>query len=153
MKKLVLTVILLAFVSAIPSFAMKVITNKELDRTVPSRSSRPGTEMQLGSYQETTYTIPKNRAGYRDGWGYQGVTYEKYYKPLISRDIRFELVGTHWDYPKATNYQLEKVTKTYNTAYKNLYGKRYMREAADYYVVDTINHPNNAVQAGYDERI
>ena len=147
MKKLVLTVLLLSFAIA-PCFAMKVITNKELDRTVPSRTSGFGYNSEVNNYQDTTYRYLPGRDGYRYGWGYQGVTYEKYYKPIIGRDIRTELIGTNWNYPLATNGQLERVSKN-NSNLNNLgLNKKYIREAADYFIVDTINHPQSAVPAG-----
>ncbi len=140
MKKVIIAALLLSFISAAPVFAMRVITNTDLDRTVPSRSFKPGAEI---TEETTTYG---NK--YKPTNLYQGIAYEKYYKPVLSNGIRRDLIGTTWDFPEygtATPQQVVKKT------YYNKLGKRYMREAADYYVVDTIRHPNNAIMAGYDE--
>ena len=159
MKKLVLTVLLLSFISVVPSFGMKLITNTPMDRTVPSRCSGQGSEYTVEStyVQTPSQTTPGYSTGYRDGWGYQGVTYERYYKPLLGVGIRPELVGTTWNYPSYKEYPAQTtqaVTKTYNNVFKNSFDKRYIREAADYYVVDTITHPNNAIMVNsLDERL
>ncbi|MBQ9246116.1 hypothetical protein IJ182_07610 [bacterium] len=153
MKKIILAILLFSFISTVPSFGMKIITNTDLDRKVPSRCMGPGTDTYVDTYVETTYNTPTNQKGYRYGWGYQGLTYEKYYKPVLGQGIRPELIGTTWDYPSERNYNPQKTVKKYTDVYNTQLAKRYMREAADYYVVDTISHPDNAVQAGYDNEI
>ena len=156
MKKFIVTLLLISFISTVPSYGMKLITNKTTDRTVPSRCSGPGSESYLDDGVTKTYYTPGQKTTYGGPYtGYQAVTYEKYYKPILSKNIRTELIGTTWYYPDYTvqtpgTYTVEK-TGAIKT--KDLLSRRYMREAADYYVVDTINNPNHAVEAKHEEYI
>lgn len=151
MKKLIVTILLFSFISVIPSYGMKVITNKPLDRTVPSRSS--GTFNDYNSTDTTTYEATLGSSSSYGGIkGYQAVRFYQYYKPGLSRDLRPELLGTRWDYPAYTIENPGSVTvKKANHDHSKPNLKRYMREAADYYVVDTINHPDSAVESKHED--
>ncbi len=151
MKKLIVTILLFSFISVVPSYGMKVITNKPLDRTVPSRSSGPSAD-----YSSTDSTIyeynPGSSVGYGGIRGYQAVRFYQYYKPGLSRDIRPELLGTIWHYPDYLAENPGSVNvKQNNHDHSKANLRRYMREAADYYVVDTINHPDSAVESKHED--
>ena len=149
MKKLAVTLLLLAFIAG-PSFAMKVITNKDTDRTVPSRCMRPGFEA-VSDASSSVYYTPGTSTQYGGIKGYQAVRFDQYYRPVLKRDFRNELIGTRWHYPNYTVETPSKVTvKTNSGAVKSITPSKYMREAADYYVVDTINNPNMAVEAKHE---
>ena len=151
MKKLAVTLLLFAFIAG-PSFAMKIITNKQMDRTVPSRCMRPGYEAGIGSNGSSVYYTPGETYKYGGIKGYQAVRFNQYYKPVLSKDIRYELIGTRWHYPDYTVQTPGTLTvKNNGDANKlNLRNSKYMREAADYFVVDTINNPNMAVEAKHE---
>ena len=85
--------------------------------------------------------------------GYQAAIYERYYKPILSKNIRTELIGTTWYYPDYTvttpdKYTVQTTAKSFDA---DLLSRRYMREAADYFIVDTVAHPEKAVAAKYEE--
>ena len=89
---------------------------------------------------------------------YNNEKYEQVYRPLLGENIRPELVGTTWGYA-VNNVQPNKeehiqpinnVNNEMNQG-KEILVKRFLREAADYYVIDTINRPNEAVPAGFEE--
>ena len=153
MKKFIVTLLLISFISVIPSYGMKIITNKPLDRTVPSRCMRPGTDISAETGITNTYYTPGQTTKYGGYNGYQAAIYDKYYKPILGKNIRTELVGTKWYYPDYTEttpakYTVQKTTNSYDA---NLLSRRYMREAADYFIVDTVTHPEKAVAAKYEE--
>jgi hypothetical protein len=149
MKKLAVTLLLLAFIAG-PSFAMKIITNKDTDRTVPSRCMRPGYDVVSDTASSVYYT-PGTTTQYGGIRGYQAVRFDQYYKPVLKRDFRNELIGTRWHYPNYTVETPGKVTvKGNNASAKAVIPSKYMREAADYFVVDTIHNPNTAVEAKHE---
>ena len=159
MKKFCLLFIIFSLISAIPAFAMKKILNDNNDRRVPSRCSGPVEEYT----EEETYVYNTN---YQNNQmppynaSYQMERYIHYYKPLLSQDMRTELIGTTWYYPKyVTRYTGNSVnsqpasyktsTKTKKTPKK--LSKRYLREAADYYTQDTLSsNPDKAYPAGFE---
>ena len=163
MKKILLAVILFSFFTAIPSFAMKLIINKDSDRTVPSRSigsfddiildEEPGSDfydLYKKNVRNGVFVIP----------GYQAEMYETYFVPRLKRDMRKELIGTNWKYPNyiALKAQYEEnlkqaQSKKYMLKEKdtqNKIVKRYAREAADYYYRDTLKNPDKIIPSGFD---
>lgn len=162
MKKFCLILVLFSFISVMPCFALKVIVNENTDRTVPSRCSGP-----TSSYEEE-YEMQQNDDGSQESVsqqeseiipGYQGAKYELVYKSRLGADIRPELVGTAWGYPDYTHLlnqnadeqPAEQNENMDNNQEQELITKRYLREAADYYVLDTINRPDEVIPAGFEE--
>ena len=142
MKKTLLTFIIFSCIS-VPSFAMKVITNTEADRMVPSR--------EMGSVYVPAPVDKNIKNGVYVIPGYKAETYATIYKPGLEKDIRKELVGKTWDYPDyvAIKAQYEKslLQDSKSSRLKKTI-KRHCREAADYYYRDTLN--NKIVQSGFD---
>lgn len=138
MKKVLLVLVLFAFISVMPSFSMKVILNDQSDRLVPSRcSGMLGYDDSDLNYDESQNNV-KNRIKKKDPYSY-----------TLSKYIRTELVGTKWGY-----YQEEDIQPAVNVQKsardeKLKLLKRGSREAADYYMQDTLNNPDNLVQSGF----
>ena len=153
MKKVCLTLALFIFITSVPSFAMKVILNDNNDRRVPSRCSGPVEEYSVEEYTDNTVKY-QPMSDYNSN--YVMDRYMTYYKPLLSQDMREELIGTTWYYPKyVSRYDAQKVytqpaSKTSKKVQDKL-SKRYLREAADYYTQDTLgSNPDKAYPAGFD---
>lgn len=161
MKKVCLILVLFSFISVMPCFALKLIVNETTDRTVPSRCSgsinsyeeEPEIQQQSGNIQASSSQHIKDVIP-----GYQGAKYELVFKPRLGADIRPELVGTTWGYPDYKNIIEQNIQERTTEDNKNLSNnheqelitKRYLREAADYYVIDTINRPNEIVPVGFE---
>ncbi len=158
MKKFCLLLLMFSLIS-VPAFAMKKILNDNSDRRVPSRCSGPVEEYteEETSVYDTNYQ-PNQMPSYNSS--YQMERYINYYKPLLSQDMRTELIGTTWYYPKYvtryTNNSINsqpataKTSKKAKKAKKEL-SKRYLREAADYYTQDTLGpNPDKAYPAGFE---
>lgn len=149
-----------------PSYAMKVILNDNSDRRVPSRCSGSFDDYVVeepvmdGSMQ---FNGPQNGPAFGQGGGRMGMfRYITQYKPLLSQDMRPELIGTTWYYPQRTivvnnqgtnsSGQMKgqmKTSKQEQKKSKNM-SKRYLREAADYYTQNTLgSEPNKAYPAGF----
>lgn len=146
MKKTLLTFIIFSCIS-VPSFAMKLITNTEADRMVPSR--------EMGNFYVSVPVDKNIKNGVYVIPGYKAETYATIYKPGLEKDIRKELVGKTWNYPdyvtlKAQYEQSLMQENADNTKAGRLKRtiKRHCREAADYYYRDTNN--NKLVQSGFD---
>jgi len=147
------------FLSVVPSFAIKIIVNNETDRTVPSRCSGGDVEEYIEQdYEVSSPSVNVERKFVNNMADKQRERFNLVYKPILEQDFRRELIGTTWHYPDETqNYsQPEPVQEQvynahYNDAAMQVYNKKYIREAADYYVVDTINRPDEAVPVGYED--
>ena len=160
MKKSFILMMLFSFISVMPCFALKIIVNESTDRTVPSRSSSPSELYEDYNEQEYTEEIEHNEEQQSNinQSVYNDEKYEQVYRPLLGANIRPELVGTTWGYA-VNNPQTNKeehiqpannVNNEINQG-KEILVKRFLREAADYYVIDTINRPDEAVPAGFEE--
>jgi|GEM_PF-4505054 len=180
MKKVLLTLIIFSCVCTAPGFAMKIIINKENDRIVPSRLMRDydGSkaakklddaaevkEVPVNStiVESSIYTIP----GFKGYKGWRAEEFEKYYRGLLGKNIRKELAGRIWDYPEGEDYTVIKTNYTQQTDYKTedavytkkirpkrILGteKKYDREAADYYYINTLKDPNVIIPSGTNFR-
>ncbi|MCD7780438.1 MAG: hypothetical protein LUH05_07185 [Candidatus Gastranaerophilales bacterium] len=145
MKKTFLILAIFSFVSVMPSFALKLITNDNGDRTVPSRCS--GYDGQEYIYEQD---YNSNSAVYKKYDGYQGDKFEAVYKPILSQHIRRELVGTTWYYPvNSPQQQSTDINSNITNQESDKLSKSYIREAADYYYVDTIENPQKPIPVGY----
>ncbi len=159
MKKFCLLMAAFTFLSVMPSFAIKIIVNNETDRTVPSRSSDRNVEEYIEQDNEVSSpSVNVNRRVVNSMADKQRERFNLVYKPILEQDFRRELIGTTWHYPDETqNYsqpepiQEQVSDEQFNDGGWQAYNKKYIREAADYYVVDTINRPNEAVPVGYEE--
>lgn len=146
MKETLLTFIIFSCISMSPVYAMKLITNTEADRIVPSR--------EMGSIYVAVPEDKNIKNGVYVIPGYKAETYATLYQPGLEKDIRKELVGKTWVYPDYVSLKAkyEKSLKQEDNMLKtkrfNPTTKRYNREAADYYYFDTTN--NKIVQSGFD---
>lgn len=146
MRKVCFILGLLAFLSAMhfPAYAIKLITNNELDRTVPSRCSGPSDEFvqdDYGQVQNNNANPVSNKVIKK-----QKDNFERYYKPILGEDFRIELLGIRWNYPsdeEQPNQSVENNQYYENVNYENNEQKRYIREAADYYIYDTLRDGND----------
>ena len=145
MKRVWFTVLLIYLVSAIPSYAIKYTVNDETDRTVPSRSSSPEDRIEYWSY---TTDVDYNQKEQNSDTYYLRHDYNKML--LLGENVRPELAGIIWHYPEeevtpvdvnAKQEQTEEIVREEP--------KRYSREAADYYSVDTNVDPNMRIPSGY----
>ncbi len=141
MRKTWFIVLLIYLVSAIPSYAIKYTVNDEMDRTVPSRSTSPEERIQYWSYT-TDYYYDQNPNEY-----YLRHDYNK--MMLLGENVRPELVGVVWYYPKEKITPVNVNAKQEQTEQIIMEPKRYSREAADYYSVDTNVDPDMKVPSGY----
>ena len=144
MKKILLLIIV-ANLIATPSFALKLITNIETDRTVPSRSSQYDSSMTDEEYE--LYLLEQEREQNKA----QNEVQRKYkYTDVgwLYDSSRNEVVGGRWLYPGVKNDQTNdnlnssksKKTKTSKTS-KTKFSKKnkgYIREAADYYTIEVV---------------
>ena len=157
MRNFFIFYVLFSFFTVIPSFALKIIVNEDTDRTVPSRCSGPSnvieeyTEEQNNDSRESAQEELIEKSN-----DYNSEKYELVYKPLLGADIRPELVGTTWGYP-LNNFEQNVNSQEQlleNQAEENIPQevtvKRFTREAADYYILDTINRPNEIIPAGFE---
>lgn len=141
MKKLCLIMVFMFFVGNLPSFAMKIIVNNDNDRIVYSRSSFPGDEVD---------------ADYNNGNdGYVSVNSKKNnltdeQLQYLTNEIRDELIGTYWNFD---DNNAQNVNNSNNSSDVNSveYNKRGSREAADYYMVDSIKAPDTPVPSGFPQ--
>lgn len=144
MRKVCLILGLFAFLSAmqIPAYAIKMITNNELDRTVPSRCSGPDEEFIQDDYAQVQNNIvPVSNKVIR----VQKENFERYYKPILGEDFRIELLGIRWNYPTYEEQPVQNIENNQQVEdinYENNDQRRYIREAADYYIIDTLKNPN-----------
>ncbi len=145
MRKVCLILGLFAFLSAIsvPAYAIKMITNNELDRTVPSRCSGPGEEVIQDDYAQVQNNniVPVSNKVIR----VQKENFERYYKPILGEDFRIELLGIRWNYPTYEEQPVQNIENNQQVEdinYENNDQRRYIREAADYYIIDTLKNPN-----------
>lgn len=164
MKKFCILFMLFSFISVMPCFALKIIVNENTDRTVPSRSSSPADSYEEDYSMEETGDMlydQQQRPLITRQSEYNNQKYELVYKPLLGANIRPELVGTTWNYPvnnmpPKVDENMRPVNNDVNNANNQepaTIVKRYLREAADYYVLDTINHPKDIIPAGFEEII
>lgn len=145
MRKVCLILGLFAFLSAIsvPAYAIKMITNNELDRTVPSRCSGSDEEFIQDDYAQVqdNNVVPVSNKVIR----VQKENFERYYKPILGEDFRIELLGIKWNYPAYEEKPVQSIEKKQqfeDIIYESSDQKRYIREAADYYIIDTLKNPN-----------
>ncbi len=163
MKKFCLLLVLFTFLTSVPSFGMKLIVNDDNNRRVPSRCSGPVEEYSADDNNQYEYNVNYNYQPVNNyNSAYWSDRYEFYYKPLLSRDMRTELVGTTWYYPKyvarynpstPATYSETTVVKKPDTVVKDQdqLNKRFIREAADYYTRDTLSeNPEKLYPAGFD---
>lgn len=147
MKKLCLVLLLFSYISVMPSFAAKLIVNDTEDRRVPSRSSGPEAFVQY--YEVGDDYVENVQNGSNPSRGYQLERYKTQNLPLLKEDIRLELVGTTWEYPEEVQETTYTEVNTQNTASDEYaYDRRFHREAADYYTMDTIKNPNMLIPCG-----
>lgn len=148
------------FISVIPGFAMKVIVNEGTDRKVPSRCSGPSESYYEETDEQQTDSVPDEymqQTVYEKNNENNTEKYELVYKKLLGENIRSELAGTRWNYPVNNIVQKEEIKpqtdeKNINneTNQQEVTVKRYLREAADYYYIDTIESPNDVIPAGFE---
>ena len=157
MKKFCLMLAVFTFVSVMPSFAVKMIVNNDTNRKVPSRSSVSNSEVYVEQGEDAfSPSFEQNRYYSNRAVNQQLERFIVFYKPILGQDIRPELIGTTWHYPSEIQHynqqqqQHEAVSEHFNGD-SVFYNKHYIREAADYYVVDTINRPGEVVPVGYEE--
>lgn len=153
MKNFCFLFAILMGLTALPTYAAKIIINNENDRIVYSRSSfaADDTKYDVEQEQQMPKTIVKTsyfkRAGL-DPVKDQQLLY------ILGQDFRIELAGTKWNY---VDEEVVTETTEIETAVKSEYQeqlerlKRGSREAADYYMVDMTKNPNNLVPSGYLE--
>jgi hypothetical protein len=137
MKKVFLILILFIFVAS-PSFALRMIVNTVEDRTVPSRCTTPDNYIE----EDNSYVEIENKKN-----SYNASRFDARHKDYLGENIRRELIGTTWDY--STPQKVETMPKVPKINVKNT-PKRFLREAADYYTVDTLKTPKRAVPAGFN---
>ncbi len=142
MKKICFLFAFLIVISAIPSYATKIIINNENDRIVYSRSSYDDN----ATYDEETKNIIKTSYFRREGLNLE---YDRYLLELLGRDFRKELAGTKWHYDEET-IEIPVITKSKHQLNIEK-AKRNSREASDYYMVDLTKNPNKLVPSGYSE--
>lgn len=138
MKKLLLFIILANLIAA-PSYALKVITNNDSNRIVPSRSSMYDKNYNADdSYQyDSQYdnsSMQQSKKSVEDiGW--------------LINEVRDDVMGGRWLYPNP-NKNLNNKQNNSDSQYKNgsnQYNTKdagYIREAADYYSVDVKKDSN-----------
>ena len=114
--------------------------------------------------ESSIYTIP----GFKGYKGWRAEEFEKYYRGLLGKNIRKELAGKIWEYPEGEDYTVIKTNYTQQTAYNyetdasanakksspRVLGvdKKYDREAADYYYVNTLKNPDVIIPSGTNFR-
>lgn len=162
MKKFFIFFVIMSFLSVMPSFAVKLIFNEGTDRTVPSRCSGHSNEEEYEMEQDTDYSVQstQDEVG-KKAYDYNAEKYELVYRQILGADIRPELVGTTWGYPvnnvdKISNSKEQSSntnTEEKKIQEKEVLVKRFLREAADYYYVDTINTPGKLIPAGFEKVI
>ncbi len=160
MKKYCVLMLFFYFISVIPGFAMKVIVNEGTDRKVPSRCSGPSESYYEETDEQQTDSVPDEymqQTVYEKNNENNTEKYELVYKKLLGENIRSELAGTRWNYPVNNIVQKEEIKpqtdeKNINneTNQQEVTVKRYLREAADYYYIDTIESPNDVIPAGFE---
>lgn len=160
MKKYCVLMLFFYFISVIPGFAMKVIVNEGTDRKVPSRCSGPSESYYEETDEQQTDSVPDEymqQTVYEKNNENNTEKYELVYKKLLGENIRSELAGTRWNYPVNNIVQKEEIKpqtdeKNINneTNQQEVTVKRYLREAADYYFIDTIGSPNDVIPAGFE---
>ncbi len=139
MKKFSLLLVFVLVVSAMPSFATKVIVNDNNDRVVYSRST--GFDERIDETVYDSYLKSYNQKRNQELNIYQTT--------LLSKEFRTELAGKKW----------VLVNNSYNNNNNNLPSQqiqnlnfrasdRLSREAADYYYVDK-NNPYIKYPSGY----
>ena len=189
MKNICLILVGLTFLSVLPSYATKIIVNNDKDRIVYSRSSRPPKEIitQPEYTQNTVQNTENDNNISTDGnpkrsWiYYKSVTNPDYNWSITNfvDDIREELIGTRWNYPRnmVTPVSEETIDKYLSgetmtfirqglpkgnqtiaeenvkevTYIEDERFKRTSREAADYYMVDMVKAPNTLVPSWVPE--
>lgn len=152
MKNFCFVLAFLTVLTALPSYAVKIIVNNENDRIVYSRSSFAADDTKYDVDEPTTTkTMVKTSYFKRDGLDPQK---DKNLLYLLGQDFRTELAGIKWNYvDEEVVTEIEEVETTVKSEYQeNLERlKRGSREAADYYMVDMTKNPNNLVPSGYLE--
>ena len=150
MKK-ILTLLIIANLVAAPSFAIKLISNDDTDRVVPSRSSTYD-----DSYETDVYYINKDGNNSKDSFDSMRKQYQDQYRNDVGWLIdkaRGEVVGGRWVYPGYNENVDEEITNSNKSSNHpdvtgklpsdvdeiNIHRKVYTREAADYYSVDIKN--------------
>ena len=141
MKKLCLVLVFMLFIGNLPSFAMKIIVNNDNDRIVYSRSSFPGDEADSSYNNNDDGNVPVN-------YKKNNLTNEQL--QYLTNEIRDELIGTYWNF---NENNAQNVNNSDNSADFNstAYNKRGSREAADYYMVDSIKAPDTPVPSGFPQ--
>ena len=141
MKKLCLVLVFMLFIGNLPSFAMKIIVNNDNDRIVYSRSSFPGDEADSSYNNNDDGNVPVN-------YKKNNLTNEQL--QYLTNEIRDELIGTYWNFDENN---AQNVNNTDNSADFNstAYNKRGSREAADYYMFDSIKAPYTPVPSGFPQ--
>ena len=131
MKNLFVLLCCFTLISALPTYATKVIINNNNDRIVYSRSSGPENKIneEENLSTETVYYGNKNSE--------QNETKLL----LLGNDFRLELAGTKWNLNDNTQ-SVKYAPPSEYTVYKE---KRDSREAADYYYVDETKNPNTLI--------
>lgn len=134
------------FIGNLPSYAMKIIVNDDKDRIVYSRSSFPGEETYTEYTNENENTNTTTPVTYKR----TNLTESQLY--YLSNEIRDELIGTYWNYNEENNTaeEINNNENNVNTAVYT-YNKRGSREAADYYMVDSIKAPNMLIPSGFPQ--
>ncbi len=141
MKKLCLVLVFMLFIGNLPSFAMKIIVNNDNDRIVYSRSSAPSDEVYNDYNSRESGNVPVN-------YKKNNLTNEQL--QYLTNEIRDELIGTYWNFNdnNAQNVNNSDNSTDFNST---AYNKRGSREAADYYMVDSIKAPDTPVPSGFPQ--
>ncbi len=158
MKKFCLILAFLSFVSALPSYAMKIIVNDKNDRIVYSRSNLFDNEIKDNQYSFEKYINKNNYASIEDYAAAKQYKSQKEYTSLkkLSNEIRTELIGTTWNYDETEYVENntaevdgETISQYDETGYSMDYLLRNSREAADYYTRDLNHDPELLIPSGY----
>ena len=153
MKNFCFILAFLMGLTALPTYAAKIIINNENDRIVYSRSSfaADDTKYDIEKEKQETKNIVKTSYFKRAGLDLEKDQQLLY---MLGKDFRIELAGTKWNYiNEEVVIEPVEVETTIKSEYQEQLErlKRGSREAADYYMVDITKNPNNLVPSGYLE--
>ena len=178
MKKICFLLTCLAFISALPTFAQKIIINDNNDRIVYSRSSFSidDTKYDVDQPKINEQVVESNEAVLEQKEEVSKsdepvikIKYDRFLMELLAADFRKELAGTKWYYPQeeivketisAVEENAEKVVQEIDnienkkeiviSKHQTMLErlKRDSREAADYYMIDLGKDPENLVPSG-----
>ncbi len=146
MKNLLILLCCFTLISALPTYATKIIVNNNQDRIVYSRSTLPS---EIIVYEQSGENETFNEQKY---YGNKNSEQDNSQLHLLGNDFRLELAGTKWNLEENTkpaNYKVTANDIEYTARLDRI--KRGSREAADYYYVDDVKAPDTLIQSGFVE--